>query len=255
MSSELNVDQNPLAQGDGTEPSSGGESNQPNEGIQTRINELTAQRHAAERAQAEQAARAQALEQVMAQQQQQIQELLGAVARGVQPVQQAPDFSQADPEQARMMQHFLEPLKQQQTQMQREFQNAMAGLRAQQGVFQVQALAQNLPPEVQQRAAQLLQGWAQNPAMAAIAKPQDAVNFALGEYYSANPKAAAAVLAQQERGQFSNPGGQGIMAQSAPVNAPVQQGGGRKSLPTNFDQLPEDQQIAILEARAGNQPL
>lgn len=213
---------------------------QPNEGIQARINELVAKQRQAEEALRERE------KQLMEQTAQMAQ--LAIQARQVQ----APPPAPVDPlakfkDQLDPVAHAAIQAAVAETQRRMEAQYApmFAQQAAQIAGFAVQAEAAalpGLPKEVTNRAAQLAAQWRSQGLQF---PPSDAINFALGEYQRGQLMRAAPVA------------GYNPAVQPSPVipGFTPQQAATTRALPPNFDNLTRQQQQAALEAAGvGDQP-
>lgn len=195
----------------------------------------------------------------LAQLQAQLAEMRGAFSVMSQQRQEQPQdpFAGMDDESRAYAQRVTAPVMQQ---LQATQQQLQAFQMAQQLQQQVQMAAQQygIDPAIAYRAQQLVQGWAQNPATLHLAKPEDAIRFALGEQQMAaqasQRQAGAgaqqlAQLAAQQRQQFNG----GYQLPNTPAAPPaVGVPGAKKPLPANFDELPYETQVALSEAALGD---
>lgn len=231
MADETN---NPVAQGPdaGTEnagdPSISGESNSQGNapsGFQARISELTAHRREAERRAEEYAAK-------LAERDQQIAELVRSVTSRQQP-EPEPDLN-LDPEQKRILDVYM-------SRATKPLQQHIEQLTTQLGMQRAQSAAEQLTgdPEIANRAAQLMVGWQKQGYTGWT--PEDAVVYAAGQ---------AALNERKKAGQARN-------ARSAFNSEPAVIPGHSQTvtpnptsaLPPNFDDLPVEKQLEILERR------
>lgn len=223
--------ENPPAQGQQTpaengDTSNAGENQQAKqfEGFEKRINELTARFRGAE--------------EVIAQKDAQLSEMVRTMSemamRQQQPVQAEPPV-EIDPEERRKLEAILTPY-------QRRMEQMMANLEQQVAVREVQTVASQYGDDrLQNRAVQLMESWRKQGFSGW--QPRDAVRYAAGELYEAEKLKAAQGQGEQQRfNQLSN---NVITGQSAPP-APIASNG---ALPANFDSLPNDKQLEILERR------
>jgi DNA phosphorothioation-dependent restriction protein DptG len=130
----------------------------------------------------------------------------------------------------------LTPLQRQQQQMQQQFQAQFAQFQAQQEFNQV---AGNYEPDVRQSAEQLMRTWQQNGYSGW--KPVDALTYAAGQKALAQMQQAQA--SQTQSAQFNQLQNTVVRNQAAPP-APAPKG---KGLPSNFDSLPANQRMALLD--------
>ena len=194
------------------------------QGYQARIDELTRARHEMARQNAELTAT--------------VARLAAQVAETGRQAPQGPQLPELDPEQKQVLDAY--------------FQNHVAPLRQELEQARMAAFAGQLyqaspgeDPRVLQRAQELLPavlkaGWAAS----------DALNFARGEIYA--QERGGQVQARDERGRFNSQGH--VMTASGAPPPPQQRGAA--PLPPNFDSLPPDKQLEILEKRGvQNAPL
>ena len=205
---------------------------QENEGIQARINELTAKFRQTEEA-------LKARDQQLMEQTAQMAQLAMQVRQPVAPAPVAPvdplaQFKdQLDPVAHAAIQAAVAATQQR---MEAQYAPMFAQQAAQIAGFAVQAEAAtipNLPKSVVSRAAELAASWR---AQGINYPPGDALNFALGEYQRGQLFKAAPV-AGYNPAVHAPPMTQGF-------NPPPPQ---PRALPQNFDQLPSAQQNQILE--------
>lgn len=236
---EDKVVQNPSAQGEPTAaPTPGSQDVNPNrnEGIEKRIAELVAGQHEwqrrfeEERNQREQAQ--QMLATVFQQQQAQFQ-------------QQRPDpyaGIEVEPEERQKVEAVMNPFLQRMADQQRQMEAMLARQRARSYAERVV----NNDPRVADLAERFVAEWSQKGYTGWA--PEDATRYALG------------VLTEQERvknaGQRPAPQNQPVappplLTQNAPPPVPEY----RARRPANFDQLPAEKQMAILEQEVGDLPL
>ena len=196
-------------------------------GFQARINELTAARREAERR--------------VSEQEKQIAELVRLASANVQraPVEPKLPELEIDPDQQKILDAYraryvnpeIEGLKQ-----------TIKNLTAQFGSARAQEAAETMvgDPEVAQRASQLIQGWQQAGLQGWTA--EDAVKYAAGEKAIADLNRTR--QAKGARQQFNGQGTPVVTGHSTgqPPN-PV------GTLPANFDSLPVEKQLEILEKR------
>lgn len=217
---------------------------QNNEGFQHRINELTAKFRQQEEAN-------QKLSQQLFEQQakyasmieQQIQAQRAAPPQQVEdPL--APFKDQIDPTVAQAVQAAVNATRKQ---MEAQFNGILQQQAAEQAVYAVRAEAAalpNIPREVSQRAEQLMRAW---KAQGLPIIPQDAINFALGEYQRNQLLKAAPVRGYDPTAQVPP----AVITGQAPAPQAA-----RSALPANFDSLSYDQQNLILEKMGvGDQPI
>lgn len=224
-----------------TEPTTQDQSQ--NEGIQTRINELTAKFRQAE--ENNQRLSTQLMEQqskytTMIEQQMQAQ-------RAPPPPPEdplAPFKDQLDPTVAQAVQAAVAAT---QRRMEQQFNAVLQQQAVEQSAYAVRAeiaALPNVPREVAQRAESLMRAW-KSQGLPIV--PQDAINFALGEYQRTQMLRAAPVTGYNPNAQIAPaviPGQ--IPAPAAP----------RGQLPQNFDSLDHHQQNILLEKMGvGDQPL
>lgn len=219
-----------------------GSGDSQNSGLQTRINELVAKQRQAEEALKE---RDRQLMEQTAQMTQLVQQVSKQAAPApVTPVDPLAQFQdRLDPVAAQAIQAAVEATRKQ---MEAQFAPMLAQQAAQIAQFSVQqeaAAIPNLPKEVSQRAAQLAAQWR---AAGLNFPPSDALNFALGEYQRGQLLKAAPVMGY-------NPNAPGLPAVTPGyVPAPPTP---QSKLPTNFDNLPREQQMALLDSAIGDLPL
>lgn len=203
-------------------------------GVQKRIDELTAARRQAEE-------REKALQTQLMETTAQMAQLAMQARQAQQPAPQAPvdplaQFKDAlDPT---VTQAIQAAVAETQRRMQAQYEPMFAQQAAQMAGYAVQAEAANikgLPPEVTQRAAVLAADWRSRGIQLPVG---DAINFALGEYQRGQLSKAAAVTGYDPRTQA--PGT--IPGFTPPPQTQV------RALPQNFDQLNRSQQNAALEA-------
>lgn len=213
----------PTAQGEnnGQQSQTQGEGNQ--NGINARIGELTAKMREYERvAQAKDA---------------QLQEALMMLARQQQTQQEAsqPQLPEGmDPSMATAFQQMLQ-------QQLAPFQQQFAGLQQQLMLTKVQQVALPTdPPEVRSRAEQLIGYWQQKGIRQF--NVEDALMFARGEHFSKAPPQS-----QTQANPMNQFAQQTMTGQMPPPSVNVQQG--PPPLPANFDSMPEEQQLQLLEQR------
>ena len=133
-----------------------------------------------------------------------------------------------------------------------QLEQANRQLRAMTMSQQVAQVAPTAPPEVQQRAAQLIQAWQQKGLDGW--KLEDAVTFATGELLREGKLAPQAPAPPQPpraaNGQYMT------SAQNLPSNSPSPTPAPPpKGLPANLESLPLEKQIEIMEKLYGNMPL
>jgi hypothetical protein len=211
---------------------------QPNEGFQRRIDELTRARREAER--------------LAEERQQQLLAVLERVASQAPvppaPVKEADPFEDLNPEdRVRLQKAFdarLAPL-------QRQLEETNQFIRSQQATQQVQAQAAQEPPEVVQRAQQLMQAWSAKGKTGW--EPIDAVRYAKvmlmeeGKYVPPAP----ATQPRASNGQYMSSASQVTSASPTPAPAPR-----KKGLPADLENRPLEEQIKIMEeAGIGDMPL
>lgn len=214
---------------------------QPNEGIQARINELVAKQRQAEEALKERDR--QLMEQTAQMAQLAMQARQVAVQPPPAPVDPLAQFKdQLDPVAHAAIQAAVAET---QRRMEAQYAPMFAQQAAQIAGFAVQAEAAalpGLPKEVTNRAAQLAAQWRSQGLQF---PPSDAINFALGEYQRGQLMRAAPVAGY-------NPAVQ--QPSVTPGYAP-QPAATTRALPPNFDNLTRQQQQAALEAAGvGDQP-
>lgn len=205
-----------------------------NEGVQTRINELTAKfRH-------EQEAREQLQKQLVEQSTRMAEQALLMQQAQARPAPAAP----VDP--LAQFKDTLDPVTSQAIQaaiaettrrMEAQYAPMFAQQSAQIAQFAVQAEVQaipGVPKEVAVRASQLAAGWRQQGLNF---PPGDALNFAMGEYYRGQLMKAAPVAGY-------NPAAQQVPQITPGMNPPPPVA---RALPTNFDSLTRQQQNDFLE--------
>lgn len=214
---------------------------QPNEGIQARINELVAKQRQAEEALKERDR--QLMEQTAQMAQLAMQARQVAVQPPPAPVDPLAQFKdQLDPVAHAAIQAAVAET---QRRMEAQYAPMFAQQAAQIAGFAVQAEAAalpGLPKEVTNRAAQLAAQWRSQGLQF---PPSDAINFALGEYQRGQLMRAAPVA------------GYNPAVQPSPVipGFTPQQAATTRALPPNFDNLTRQQQQAALEAAGvGDQP-
>lgn len=199
------------------------------QGFQRRIDELTAERRAAERQRDEMVAANTRLAQQMAEFQ--------AMQLETQRQAAAPQMPDIDPEQRKVLDAYYGAKE-------RELRNLLAQANATAEQTRFDMLASGEDPAVAARARELL------PAVRAKGLPiEDAFNFAAGE------------LARQARGggapapQPRNAGGQYTTLTQTGAPPPIRTPGAAP-LPPNFERLPLQKQLEILEKRGvGDLPL
>ena len=214
-----------------------------NEGVQARINELTAKMREQERQNAELQSK---LMEQMAQSVQLAQQAQRAVAPPPAPVDPLAQFKDTlDPT---AMQAIQAAVAETQRRMEAMYAPRLAAQDAQLAAMAVHSEAAaipNLPKEVSSRAAQLAAQWRQ----AGINYPPgDALNFALGEYQRGQLVKAAPVVGYDPRNAMP----QNVI----PGYTPPPQTQAPRALPNNFEQLNRAQQNAALEAAGiADQPM
>ena len=204
-----------------------------NEGLQARINELTARARQAEETAKE--SQRQLMEQASRMAEQALIAQQAQRPAPVAPVDPLAQFKdQLDPV---AMQAINAAIAETTRRMEAMYAPMFAQQGAQIAQFAVQAEVQhvpNVPKEVAQRASQLAASWRQQglnfPA-------GDALNFAMGEHYRNQLLKAAPVTGY-------NPAAQGAPSTVSGFNPPPAQ---TRQLPTNFDSLNRNQQNEILE--------
>lgn len=213
---------------------------QPNEGIQARINELVAKQRQAEEALKERDRQLMEQTAQMAQLAMQARQVQAPPPAPVDPLAQFKD--QLDPVAHAAIQAAVAET---QRRMEAQYAPMFAQQAAQIAGFAVQAEAAalpGLPKEVTNRAAQLAAQWRSQGLQF---PPGDAINFALGEYQRGQLMRAAPVAGY-------NPAVQ--QPSVTPGYAP-QPAATTRALPANFEQLNRQQQQAALEAAGvGDQP-
>jgi hypothetical protein len=217
---------------------------QQNEGIQTRINELTAKFRQAEEANQKLA------QQLMEQQAKYAAALEQQAFRAQAPAPQPPEDplapfkDQIDPTVAQAVQAAVNATRKQ---MEAQFNSIIQQQAVEQSAYAVRAevaTLPNVPKEVAQRAESLMRAW-KSQGLPIV--PQDAINFALGEYHRGQLLKAAPVMGYNPNAQVPP---SVIPGQNPPPAA------ARQSLPANFDSLDYNQQNKILEQMGvGDQPL
>ncbi len=206
-----------------------------NEGVQARINELTAKMREQERQNAELQSK---LMEQMATSVQLAQQAQRQVAPAPIPVDPLAQFKDTlDPT---AMQAIQAAVAETQRRMEAMYAPRLAAQDAQLAAMAVHSEAAaipNLPREVSARAAQLAAQWRQ----AGINYPPgDALNFALGEYQRGQLVKAAPVVGYDPRN---------AMPQTViPGFSPAPQTQQARALPNNFEQLNRAQQNAALDA-------
>lgn len=202
----------------------------PNEGIEKRIGELTAARRLAEERAAAQEA--------------QIAELIRALTetRNVPqaPAPQEPQLPDLDPE----LKTGIEAIASHKVRSLEEKINQLMQLQRQQELQQVMSRAPD--PEVSKEAQRLYQSWQRAGYSGFVA--EDALIYAMGQRALQERKASA--QARDEKGRFNSMSQSVMTGQSAPQSMQPQQG-----LPRNFEQLPLDKQIELMEQQLGDKPL
>jgi len=210
------------------------ETSQVGEGVQKRIDELTAARRQAEEALK---AREQALiEQSakMAEMAMQLQQRQAAPAPVAVPEDPLVKFKdQLDPVAAQAIQAAVEATRRQMEAQFAPMIQQQAAQLAQMAVLNEASAIPNLPKEVRDRAAERAAAW---KAAGLSFSPGDAITFALGEYQKGQLLKAAPVAGYA-------PSGIPTVTQGTIPTPPVQ----RSALPQNFDALPRQQQNALLE--------
>lgn len=217
---------------------------QEGQGIQARINELTAKYR-------QQEENSQKLQQQLLESAAREAEMARKYAEMAQKPAQAP--APVDP-----LAHLkdkldpiaLEAFDAQRNAMQRQFEQQMAAMQrqlaTQTAALQVQSLAAQvpgLPPAVAQEAVQLVQQWRAQGIN--FATEQDAIDIALGKYQRGQMARAAPVLHYAQ-----NPAAPAVTPGFAPPPASR-----KKSLPDNFDSLSPADQLTIMEQNGiGDEP-
>lgn len=193
-------------------------------GIQTRIDELTRARHEAERRADEMTAM--------------VARLSAQVAEQGRPVQHQEPGPELDPEQRKVLDAYFGP-------MMARMNAQMEQLGVVANMSRIHQEAPGEDPRVLSRAQQLL------PAMLKAGwTPKDAVVYARGELYEQLAQGGGQVTPRAPNGRFVPP------MQTQNGTPPQLTGPGPQALPANFDRLPPDKQIEILEKRGvHNQPL
>lgn len=210
---------------------------QENSGIQARIDELTAKFRQAE--ESNQKLQQQIME-ATAREAEASRRLADQYQRATQPVAQVEDplaqyKDRLDPVAVEALQRSNAMLQQQ---MEERLRKMQAQYEAQQATYAVRheiAVTPGLPPEVAQKAEQLMSAWRAQGWNVPTAK--DAIHIALGQHYESSLRRAAPVLSYQQNSTVPN-----VTPGFAPP--PPQP---RKGLPANFDSLAPDQQNLILE--------
>ena len=206
------------------------------EGIQQRINELTAKFRQAEEAARQKDSQlmemsAKYADLAVQMQRQQMQATAPAQPAYADPLEKYKDA--LDPTAAEAIRAAVEAT---QRKMEAQFQTVLQRQAAEQAVYAVRAevaAIPNLPREVAQRAEQLLTSWR---ASGVNYPPQDAINFAMGEYATGQLKKAAPVMGY-------NPATQQPAVTPGINPAPAPQ----RALPPNFEQLSPRQQLDYME--------
>lgn len=217
---------------------------QQGEGIQSRINELTAKFRQAEEANQKLAS------QLMEQQAKYAAALEAQAYRAQAPAPQPPEDplapyrDQIDPTVAQAVQAAVNATRKQ---MEQQFNAVLQQQAVEQSAYAVRAeiaSLPNVPTEVAQRAESLMRSW-KSQGLPIV--PQDAINFALGEYHRGQLLKAAPVRGYNPNAQVAPP--------VIPGGNPLPQAP-RSSLPANFDSLDYNQQNKLLEQMGvGDQPL
>jgi len=216
--------QTPADNGDNSSAGEGQQAQQQFAGFEKRINELTAKFRGAEES--------------IAQKDAQLSEMVRTVSelamRQQAPVAAEPPV-EIDPEERRRLEAILTPYQKRMEQM-------MANLESQVAVREVQTVAAQFGDErLQSRALQLMDAWKKQGFTGW--QPRDAVRYAAGELYEADKLKSAS--GQNEQQRFNQLGNNMLTGQSAPPASIASNG----ALPTNFDSLPNDKQLEILERR------
>lgn len=197
-------------------------------GFQARIDELTRERREQERMNRELTATVARLTQQMA-------EVQGSYAQ-----RETTPAVEIDPEQKKVFDAYFGPMMHEiRAKLDQATQVAHMGRLHQEAPGEdprVLARAQELLPAV------LKAGWA----------PSDALDFARGELVRKGVLQPSATQGRDDRGRYTGPNM--ITSNGQPPN--TMQGAGPSPLPANFDRLPPDKQIEILEKRGvHNQPI
>ena len=192
-------------------------------GIQKRIDELVAKVHERE---AEVTHLRQQNEVFMAQ----------ALKQYQQPAPVEPQYA-VDPEEARRLKPMLAPYEQALQAVQRQLAQIQQFSVQQQ---MQQAAAKFGDPTVMDDATKLMQAWSSKGLQGW--SPEDALVYAAGQ--RAMAARSAQDIARDQRGRFQGAGPEGGQR-----GMPLPSNGAGAPLPTNFDQLSPDQQMAILEKR------
>lgn len=206
----------------GQQPEAETPSNNVSNGVQARIDELTAKFRETERVVAEKDAQIAAL----------IQAQLSTQSQ-YQPQPNLAPQVEIDPEEAKKYDAYLGPKLKAMEQLVQRLEQAQVQNQFQQ--FQNQA-----PPEVVKRAQELQLAWQRSGKTGWVA--QDALTFAYGEY---NLKQAQQGNARNEQRAF-NQASRNVSMQAAPSPVQDQNNTGYK-LPQNIDELPLKQRIALRE--------
>jgi hypothetical protein len=206
-------------------------------GLQTRINELTAARKAAEQANQE-------LMQRVMEQSARLMELQRPAPAPAAPDALAQHAAELDP-------RLVQVLEAERARMQAMFAAKMAQVEATQGQLQIQAAAaqmRNVPPEVAQRAQQLYQ---QAKLNGSAATPDEAIRYALGDWYLQQQQRAAGVAGVSPQA-FNAPFPVLPAAPVIPAAATQQQ----YIEPPDFESWPLSKQLQYMEQKGiGNSSL
>lgn len=194
------------------------------EGIQKRIDELTAKFRGEQEAN----------QHLLAQNQELMRTIAQIAEKNIAATYEAAPQVEVDPEDRRKVEAVFTPYM-------RKLESMVQQLSSQVASSQVASVAQGEDPRVVQRAQELMRGW--RSAGKQGWEPQDAVIYARGEV--ATLDATKAAKARDERGRFA---GQAPPLQGTGAPPPITQPQ-TGALPANFDSLDIDRQLDLLEKR------